>query len=81
MHKRVNVTLPEETIRLIDRSTNHGNRSRFINEAVKHFVRKHGRTQIRRLLKEGAQARAVRDLALAREWFSVDEQAWQGRQR
>ena len=66
MHTRVNVTLPAETVR---------------NEAVKDFVRKHGRTQIRRLLKEGAQARAVRDLVLAREWFSVDEQAWHGRRR
>ena len=41
MHKRVTVTLPEETIRLIDRSANHGNRSRFIDEAVKYFVREH----------------------------------------
>ena len=66
MRRPVNLTLPEGTIR---------------NEAVKDFVRKHGRTQIRRLLREGAQARAERDLALAREWVSVDEQAWPGRRR
>ncbi len=81
MHKRVNVTLPEETIRLIDRSANRGNRSRFIDEAVKYFVREHGRTQLRRLLEEGAERRAARDLAIAEEWFSVDENAWRKRRR
>ena len=81
MHKRVNITLPEETIRLIDRSANHGNRSRFIDEAVKYFVREHGRTRLRRLLEEGAERRAARDLALAEEWFPVDQDAWRKRRR
>ena len=79
MHKRVNVTLPEETIRLIDRSADHGNRSRFIDEAVKYFVREHGRTQLRRLLEEGAERRAARDLAIAEEWFPVDQDVWRKR--
>ena len=81
MHKRVNVTLPEETIRLIDRSANHGNRSGFIDKAVRYFVRSHGRTQLRRLLEEGAERRAARDLAIAEEWFPVDKEAWQKRRR
>jgi len=81
MHKRVNVTLPEKTIRLIDRSANHGNRSRFIDEAVKYFVRDHGRTELRRLLEEGAERRAARDLAVAEEWFPVDKEAWQKRRK
>lgn len=81
MHKRVNVTLPEETIRLIDRSGNHGNRSRFIDEAVKYFVREHGRTQLRRLLEEGAERRAARDLAVAEEWFPVDKETRRRRRR
>lgn len=81
MHRRVNITLPEETIRLIDRSANHGNRSRFIDEAVRHFVRSHGRTQLRRLLEEGAERRAARDLAIAEEWFPVDRDAWRKRRK
>ncbi len=81
MHKRVNITLPEKTIQLIDRSANHGNRSRFIDEAVKYFVRDHGRTELRRLLEEGAERRAARDLAVAEEWFPVDKEAWQKRRR
>lgn len=81
MHKRVNVTLPEETIRLIDRSAGNGNRSRFIDEAVKYFVRRHGRTELRRLLEEGAERRAARDLAIAAEWFDLDKDAWRKRRK
>ncbi len=81
MHKRVNVTLPEETIRLIDRAANHGNRSRFIAEAVRYFVREHGRAELRRLLEEGAERRAARDLAIAEEWFPVDRAGWRKRRK
>ena len=81
VHRRVNVTLPEETIQLIDRSASHGNRSRFIDEAVRYFVRQHGRAKLRQLLEEGAERRAARDLAIAEEWFSVDNDAWRKRRR
>ncbi len=79
MRRRVNITLPEETIRLIDRAADHGNRSRFIDEAVRYFVRGRTRAQLRKLLKEGAERHAVRDRAIAEEWFQVDEEAWQKR--
>ena len=81
MHKRVNVTLPEETIRLIDRAAERGDRSRFINAAVKYFVRERGRTELKRLLEEGAERRAARDLAIAEEWFPVDKDAWRRRRK
>jgi CopG family transcriptional regulator / antitoxin EndoAI len=81
MRKRVNITLPEETLELIDRVTEHGDRSRFIDEAVKHYVEQRGRTNLRKQLKEGAIRRAQRDLALAEEWFTLDEEAWQGARR
>ena len=45
MHRRLNVTLLEETIRLIDRTVSSGNRSGFIDEAVRYFVRAHGRAE------------------------------------
>jgi CopG family transcriptional regulator/antitoxin EndoAI len=76
IHRRVNITLPEGTIRLIDRSATNGNRSRFIDEAVRYFVREHGRANLRRLLEEGAARRAERDLAVADEWFPADNAAW-----
>ena len=56
MHKRINVTLPVETIRLIERVTSKGNRSRFIDQAVQHYVDTTGRAILRRRLEEGARA-------------------------
>ncbi len=77
MHRRVNITLPEETIHLIDRAAARGDRSRFIDQAVKHFVHEMRRARLKKLLKEGAVRRAERDLLLAEEWFGLDEEAWQ----
>ena len=76
MYRRVNITLPEETIRLIDRAAEKGDRSRLIDEAVKHFVGRMRHASLRKLLKEGAVRRAERDLLLAEEWFPLEEQAW-----
>lgn len=75
-HKRVDITLPEDTIRLIDRVTEKGDRSRLINEAVRHYFEALSRENIRRKLKEGAIARTNRDLKLAREWFLFEEKTW-----
>ena len=77
MHKRINVTLPEETIRLIDRVSQKGDRSRFIDQAVKHYLETVGRANLKRRLKEGAERNAERDLQLTHDWFSLEEGAWQ----
>lgn len=71
MHHRVNITLPEETLRLIDRVVKKRNRSGFIAEAVKRYIKEISRTDIRKQIKEGAIRRADRDLKLAEEWFAV----------
>jgi CopG family transcriptional regulator / antitoxin EndoAI len=76
MHRRINVTLPDATIKLIDSIAKRGDRSRFINQAVRSYFEQRGREDLRRRLKQGAIARAARDLALASEWFAIDEQAW-----
>jgi CopG family transcriptional regulator/antitoxin EndoAI len=75
MRRRINITLPEETVRLINRVAK-GNRSRFIAEAVTHYVGTTGRAELRRRLKEGALRRAERDRRLAAQWFPLDEEAW-----
>ena len=80
MQQRINITLPEETLGLIDRVTRKGDRSRFIDRAVKHYVGTIGRANLKKRLKEGAIKRAERDLRLAEEWFTLEEEAWQNRQ-
>jgi CopG family transcriptional regulator/antitoxin EndoAI len=76
MHKRINISLPEETIRLMDRVADKGDRSRLIDRAVRHYVESVGRENLRRQMKEGAIRDAEEDLALAVDWFAIDEQAW-----
>ena len=79
MRRRINITLPEETVRLIDRVAVKGDRSRFIAEAVTHYVSTAGRAKLRKGIKDGAIQRARRDLVLAQEWFTADEEAWRSR--
>ena len=77
MHRRLNITLPEETVRQIDRIAKSGNRSRLIDQAVREYLREKQRASLRKQLEEGALRRASRDLALNEEWTSLEEEAWQ----
>ena len=81
MAKRINIVLPEDTLRLLDRVAPRGSRSRLISEAVKHFVASSTRNKLAAQLKRGAVANAQRDLELAQEWFLLDEEAWLTKQR
>ena len=73
MYQRINITLPTETIRLIDRIARKGNRSVMIDKAIRHYVRSVGRKTLREQIKEGAIARAERDLAIAEEWCMIGD--------
>jgi len=81
VRQRINVTLPEDTVRLIDRVSEKGDRSRLINEAVRRYIDEIGRANLRKLLKEGALQRAERDRRLAEEWFWLEEEAWPKKKR
>ena len=77
MCRRINITLPEKTLKLIDRVSAKGDCSRFIDEAVREYVKKRSRAALRKNLKEGAIRDAELDLAIAEEWFPLEEEAWQ----
>jgi CopG family transcriptional regulator/antitoxin EndoAI len=62
MYRRINITLPEATVRLIDRVAAKGDRSRPIDEAVREHVRRTGRAELRKQLREGARRNGERDL-------------------
>jgi CopG family transcriptional regulator/antitoxin EndoAI len=76
MHKRINITLPEETVRLLDRVTAKRERSGFIDRAIRRYVDEADRANLRRRLQQGYERRADRDLGAAQDWFSVDEDGW-----
>ena len=79
--KRINVTLPEGTIHLLNRVAPKGDRSRVIDQAVRRYIETVGRKNLNRQLAAGARQRADRDLALAAEWFSLEEEAATSRGR
>jgi metal-responsive CopG/Arc/MetJ family transcriptional regulator len=76
MRRRINVTLPADTIRLMDRVSKKGNRSRLIDQAVRHCIKTIGGSNLEKRLKEGARKRAERDLGIAHAWFSLGENGW-----
>jgi metal-responsive CopG/Arc/MetJ family transcriptional regulator len=77
MSKRINIVLPEATVKTLDRLAGPGQRSRLINQAVEHFVA----TRSTEALRAQMEATAVRDRDLDRqvaaEWFDVDQETWQ----
>jgi metal-responsive CopG/Arc/MetJ family transcriptional regulator len=75
MSKRINIILPEKTIAILDRVTT--NRSRFIDRAVRQLVQTESKANLRTLLKREAIDNAARDLAIATEWFPLEEEASQ----
>jgi len=75
MSKRINIVLPDKTVSVLDRVTTPGNRSRFIDRAVRHLIETEGRMNLRERLKQEALANAERDLAIAAEWFPLEEEA------
>ena len=81
MYREIEVTLPEETVQLLERVVPNGDRNAFINEAVKFYIAEQSKANLRERLKEGAIRRAQRDLALAEEWFDIEEEAWQNSEK
>ena len=77
MNKRINIVLPDTTVSVLDRVAAKGARSRFIDRAVIYYVETQGKQSLREQLAAGYRANAERDLAIAAEWFPLEEEAWQ----
>ena len=73
MIKRVSITRPERTTALMDRVASRRQRSLPIARAVYRDVGEEGRTNLRKQLRKGAQARAERDSHFAEEWFVLGD--------
>src|ERR1022692_2890524 len=77
MSKRINIVLPETTIRTIDRMAPPGQRSRFIDQAVQHFVANRSAEALRAQLEHAAVRDRDLDREIAADWFAVDQESWQ----
>ncbi len=76
MHKRLNITLPEDTVTLIDEIAPKGDRSLFIDIAVRAYITQNQQETLREKLKAGAIARSRRDSQLSSDWFGLEEELW-----
>ena len=75
MQRRINISLSEEALKLLDRLAPRGDRSRFLEELVKRTAR--DRTELRARLKEGYIRHATRDREIAAEWDPLADETWQ----
>lgn len=66
-HKRLNITLPESTVALLETVADKGARSTFIDVAIKSYIKQIKQKNLRENLKTGAIARSQRDLAISEE--------------
>ena len=69
--------LPTKTLAVLDKVAPKGNRSRFVSDAVLHYVETQGKRSLREQLKAGYLANAEENLKIAAEWFPLEEEAWQ----
>ena len=70
----IEVTLPEETIQLMDTLGKGSSvRNALIQEAVEFYLPYKQRENLRQSIQEGAIQRAKSDLALAIEWSGLEE--------
>jgi metal-responsive CopG/Arc/MetJ family transcriptional regulator len=77
MTKRINVVMPTDTVRTIDRMVRPGRRSEFITRAVEHYVATQSAEAIQKLLEVTAVRDRDLDQQVAEDWFEVDQQSWQ----
>ncbi|TBR57660.1 hypothetical protein B4U84_16900 [Westiellopsis prolifica IICB1] len=77
MYRRINVTLPDKTLELLDQFAPKGDISRFIDEAIHNYIAQIHKHRLREQLKQGAIRRAERDRHLTEDWFALEEEAWQ----
>ena len=73
MKRRLNITLPEQTVRMLDRAVPQGQRSRLIDEAVTRYIKEQGRVNLQKQIALGATARSERDREMAEEWFVLPD--------
>lgn len=73
MYKRINITLPDRTVRLLERTADKGEHSRLVDDALRQYLHGVTRKNLRQRRKEGAIRKSNRDRTLAEEWSFLEE--------
>ena len=72
MNRRLNISLPEHTVDLIDRVAGKRHRSALIDRAVVRYIQEESRVNLEERIPDGARVLAERDLRLAEERLPVE---------
>lgn len=74
--RRINVVLAEETVQAIDGMAMAGQRSRFIENAVQHYIAHCGAEAIRTRLERAIIRDQDIDREVSADWYAIDQNAW-----
>jgi metal-responsive CopG/Arc/MetJ family transcriptional regulator len=73
---RLNVQVPEDLAREINRLAGQRKRNQFLVDAIRRRVEEIRKEELARQLIEGYTARREEDIAMAREFEAVDLEGW-----
>lgn len=77
MNKRLTISLPEQTVRLLNRLAGRGQRSRLIDRALRRYVKLklETRVNLRKQLADSYAVNAAFHRRLAKNWFPAEQEA------
>jgi len=73
---RMNITLPKELARQIDKLVEPKKKSRFIAETLQQRIERIQHEKLQKMLEEGYKTRKKESHSLAKEFESVDLEGW-----
>ena len=73
---RLNITIPEEVARELDRIVGARGKSRFIAETLRKRIQEIEERRLQQLLEEGYKARKKESQSIAREFKPADLEGW-----
>ena len=76
MHRRINISLPEETVELLEEACEPGERSALIDRALRSYFDDQRRARLRHDLAEGYRRARELNRALAQQWRPLEDQVW-----
>jgi len=73
---RMNITIPEDLARQLDRLVDSRKKSRFIAETLQERVKKIEKEKLQKMLVEGYKRRKEESLSISRDFESIDLEGW-----
>jgi metal-responsive CopG/Arc/MetJ family transcriptional regulator len=77
MARRINVVLPESTIKNLGKVAKPGERSKFIDKAVRHYISTQSKESLRAQLEFTTRRDIDLNQEIMEEWADVDRESWQ----